>query len=73
MLLLARRGEVVTHDLGLGVVLAEDAHEIGEGLLEQRDGPAQVTRPLVGGGAVVAGAQGVGVVEVPPGFRTGIQ
>jgi hypothetical protein len=60
--LLARHSEVAAHDLGLRVVLAQDAHKIGEGLLEQRDGPAQVPRVLVGGGEVVAGGQGVGVV-----------
>ncbi len=62
MRLLARHSEVAAHDLGLRVVLAEDAHKIGEGLLVQRDGPAQVPRVLVGVGEVVAGAQGVGVV-----------
>ena len=46
----------------LGVVLAEDPHAVGEGLLVQGDGPAQVPRSLVGGGEVVAGGQGVGVV-----------
>ena len=64
--MLARRGEVATHDLGLGVVLAQDPHAIREGLLEQGDGPAQVPRGPVGERA--AGGQDVGVVRAqdPP-------
>ncbi len=60
--MLARHSEVAAHDLGPRVVLAEDAHKIGEGLLVQRDGPAQVPRVLVGVGEVVAGGEGLGVV-----------
>jgi hypothetical protein len=58
------------------VVLAEDPHAVGEGLLVQGDGPVQVARGLVGVGEVVAGAQGAGVVLAqdcistsPPGLR----
>ena len=44
------------------MVVAEDPLPVGEGLLEQRDGPAQVPRRVVGVGEVVAGGQGLGVV-----------
>jgi hypothetical protein len=40
--LLARRGEIAAHDLGLRVVLAKDPLPVGEGLLVQVDGPAWV-------------------------------
>jgi hypothetical protein len=60
--LLARHGEVATHDPGPRVVLAEDPPAVGEGLLVQGDGPAQVPRPLVGSGEVGAAGQGVGMV-----------
>jgi len=55
-------GEVVAREQGLGVILAQDPHAAGEGLLEQGDGPAQVSRRLVSAGEVVAGGQGVWVV-----------
>jgi len=41
---LPRRGEVAAHDLGVGVVGAEDPQPVGQDLLVQRDGPAQVPR-----------------------------
>jgi hypothetical protein len=44
------------------VVGAEDPDAVGEGLLVQGDGPAQVPGVLVGADEVVAGGQGVGVV-----------
>ena len=58
----------------LGVVPAEDPRALGEGLLEQRDGPAQVPRRLVGGGELAAGGQGLGVVpaEDPCGVGEGL-
>ena len=59
---LARRGEVAAHDLGLGVVGAQDPLAVGQGLLVQRDGPAQVPRRLPGVGEVVPRGQGLGVV-----------
>ena len=55
-------GEVVPRDQGLGVVGAHHPHAVGQGLLVQRDGPAQVPRRLVGAGEVVPRDQGVGVV-----------
>jgi len=39
---LAYRGEVLSDDLGLGVVGAQHPHAVGQGLLVHRDGPAQV-------------------------------
>jgi hypothetical protein len=39
---LARHGEVAAHHLGLGVVNAQHPHAVGQDLLVQRDGPAQV-------------------------------
>ncbi len=41
---LPRRGEVAAHDLGVGVVGAQHPQPVGQGLLVQRDGPAQVPR-----------------------------
>ena len=40
-----------------GVVLAQHPDRLGEGLLVQRDGPAQVSRRLVGVREVAAGGQ----------------
>jgi len=45
---LAHRGEVTAHELGQGVVGAENPRAVGQGLLIPRDGPAQVPRRLVG-------------------------
>ena len=44
------------------MVGAQHPHAVGQGLLVQRDGPAQVPRRLVGAGEVVPRGQGVGVV-----------
>ena len=41
-----RIGEVVPRDQGVGVVGAQHPLPVGEGLLEQRDGPVQVPRLL---------------------------
>src|SRR5664280_1021625 len=41
------------------VVRAEDPPGVGEGLLVQRKGPAQVAGRLVGAGQVVPGGEGV--------------
>ena len=56
------------------MVPAEDPCGVGEGLLEQRDGPAQVPGCVVGGGKVVAGGQGAGMVpaEDPRGVGEGL-
>ena len=47
---------------GVGVVGAQHPLAVDQGLLQQRDGPAQVPRRLVGAGEVVPRDQGVGVV-----------
>jgi len=52
------------------VVLAEDPHAVGEDLLVQGDGPAQVPRQFVGAGEVVAGAQGLGAAPEASPART---
>ncbi len=52
------RGEVFMPVEAFGKL--NESLPVGEGLLEQRDGPAQVPRVLVGGGEVVAGARGLG-------------
>ena len=51
----------------MGVGVAEQPLAVGEGALVQRDGLGQPPGRLVGGGEVVAGAQGdgVGVAEQP--------
>jgi hypothetical protein len=41
---LPRRGDVAAHDLGVGVVGAQHPQPVGQGLLVQRDGPAQIPR-----------------------------
>lgn len=40
--LVARRSEVASDDLGLGVVVAQDPCAVGEGLLVEGDGPVQI-------------------------------
>ena len=56
------------------MVLAEHPPPVGEGLLVQRDGPAQIPRLLVGVGEVVAGGQRVRVVlaQHPPPVGEGL-
>jgi hypothetical protein len=55
-------GAANCRDQRVGVDGAEDPLRVGEGLLEQGDGAAQVPGRLVGGGEVVSGGEGVGVV-----------
>ena len=52
-MVLARRGEVAVNDLGPGMVGAQHPLAVGQGLLVQRDDPAQIPRRLVGAGEVV--------------------